>query len=198
MNNDLEVINRDWLTEMLSHATRPGVGAVGARLWYPNGILQHGGVILGFGGVASHIHGGTREDDRYFSRQHLTQNFSAVTAACMLVRKDVYLEIKGFDETKLAIAFNDVDFCLRLRRAGYRIVWTPHAEFFHHESASRGIENTSDKQRRFLSEEKYMREEWHDLLRADPFYNPNLSLDTELFTLAFPPRVAKPWENGLP
>ena len=198
MNNDLEVINRDWLTEMLSHATRPEVGAVGARLWYPNGILQHGGVILGFGGVAGHIHGGTREDDGYFSRQHLTQNFSAVTAACMLVRKDVYLKINGFDEANLAIAFDDVDFCLRLRRAGYRIVWTPHAEFFHHESASRGIEDTSDKQRRFLSEEQYMREKWHDLLLADPFYNPNLSLDTELFTLSFPPRVEKPWATDQP
>jgi len=198
MNNDLEVINRDWLTEMLSHAIRPDVGVVGARLWYPNGVLQHGGVILGFDGVASHIHGGTREDDGYFSRQHLTQNLSAVTSACMLIRKDVYLEVNGFDEANLAVAFSDVDFCLRLGRAGYRIVWTPHAEFVHHESASRGIENTSAKQRRFLAEEQYMREKWRDLLPADPFYNPNLALDNKLFTLAFPPRLEKPWEADRP
>lgn len=198
MNNDLEVINSDWLTEMLSHAVRPGVGAVGARLWYPDGTLQHGGVIVGFGGVAGHIHGGTREDGGYFSRQHLTQNFSAVTAACMLVRKEAYLEVNGFDETNLAVTFNDVDFCLRLGRAGYRTVWTPHAEFVHHESASRGIEDTSTKQRRFLAEEKYIREKWSGSLPSDPFYNPNLSLETKLFTLAFPPRVTKPWENESP
>lgn len=194
LNNDLEVINGDWLTEMLSHAIRPGIGTVGARLWYPDGTLQHGGVILGFGGVAGHIHGGTREDDGYFSRQHLTQNLSAVTAACMLIRKSVYLEMNGLNEDCLAVTFNDVDFCLRLRRAGYRIVWTPYAEFLHHESASRGIEDSADKQRRFFSEEKYMREKWRDSLLSDPFYNPNLSLETQLFTLSFPPRVQKPWE----
>ena len=193
MNNDLEVINGDWLGEMLSHVLRPGVGAVGARLWYPDGILQHGGVILGFGGVAGHIHGGTRADEGFFSRKQLIQDFSAVTAACMMVRRDVYLELNGLNEERLAVVFNDVDFCLRLSQAGYRIVWTPHAEFFHHESASRGIEDTSKKQRRLLSEERYMREKWGDRLLADPCYNPNLSLDHSLFTLAFPPRIEKPW-----
>lgn len=195
LNNDLEVINPGWLTEMLSHAIRPGVGAVGARLWYPDGTLQHGGVILGFGGVAGHIHGGTRDNDGYFCRQHLTQDLSAVTAACMLVRKSVYQEMNGFDEVGLAVAFNDVDFCLRLRRAGYRIIWTPYAEFFHHESASRGIEDTAVKQRRFFAEEKYICDKWHSSLEIDPFYNPNLSLETKLFTLAFPPRLSKPWER---
>lgn len=195
LNNDLEVISGAWLTEMLSYAIRPGIGAVGARLWYPDGTLQHGGVILGFGGVAGHIHGTTREDDGYFSRQHLTQDLSAVTAACMLIRKSVYLEVNGFDEASLAVTFNDVDFCLRLRRAGYRIVWTPYAEFFHHESASRGIEDSADKQRRFFAEEKYMREKWGSSLLSDPFYNPNLSLEAQLFTLSFPPRVQKPWET---
>jgi GT2 family glycosyltransferase len=195
MNNDLEAINPDWLKEMLSHLMRPEIGAVGARLWYPDGTLQHAGVILGSGGVAGHIHGGKRPDSGYFSRQHLAQNFSAVTAACMLVRKEVYQEVNGLDEINLPVAFGDVDFCLRLRRAGYRIVWTPHAEFFHHESASRGVEDTSDKQRRFLSEIEYMRETWGDLLVTDPYYNPNLSLDSDLFTLAFPPRLKKPWET---
>ncbi len=198
MNNDLQVINGDWLQEMVSHAIRAEVGAVGARLWYPNQILQHGGVILGFGGVAGHIHGTKRDDAGYFSRQHLTQNFSAVTAACMLVRKEVYQEMNGFDETNLPVAFDDVDFCLRLGRAGYRIVWTPYAEFFHHESASRGIEDTAEKQRRFLSEIQYMQGEWGDLLLGDPFYNPSLSLDSKLFTLAFPPRLTKPWEGEQP
>ena len=112
-----------------------------------------------------------------------------------MLRKEVYLEANGFDEENLSIVFNDVDFCLRLRRAGYLIVWTPHAEFLHHESASRGIEDTAGKQRRFLSEEKYMRENWGPILSTDPYYNPNLSLDGNLFSLAFPPRLKKPWET---
>ena len=196
MNNDLEVINPNWLSEMLGQLMRPKIGAVGARLWYPDGALQHGGVILGSGGVAGHIHGGKREEPGYFSRQYLTQNLSAVTAACMLVRKETYQELNGFDETSLPVAFDDVDFCLRLGRAGYRVVWTPHAELVHHESASRGIEDTSDKQRRFLSEIRYMEETWGEQLLNDPYYNPNLSLSLDLFTLAFPPRVTKPWETA--
>ena len=139
LNNDLEVINPGWLSEMVSHALRPEVGAVGARLWYPNNTIQHAGVILGGGGVADHAHIGLRDGPGYFARAHLVQDFSAITAACMLVRKDRYLEIGGLNEINLAVAFNDVDFCLRLRARGFRIVWTPHAELYHHESASRGF-----------------------------------------------------------
>ena len=196
LNNDLEVMNRGWLAEMVSHAARPEVGAVGARLWYPDGKMQHGGVILGVGGVATHAHSGLHQEHGYFARAHLTQNFSAVTGACMLLRKQLYLQLGGLDEVNLAVAFNDIDFCLRLREAGLLVVWTPHAEFVHHESASRGLEDTRTKQRRFLAEVDYMQKTWGHLLEADPFYNPNLSIESnQEFKLAFPPRVQKPWRQ---
>ncbi len=197
MNNDLEVMNADWLAEMVSHAARPEIGAVGARLWYPDGVMQHGGVILGVGGVAAHAHVGIRKEHGYFGRAHLTQDFSAVTGACMVLRKEVYQQLGGLDEVNLAIAFNDVDFCLRLAAAGLRVVWTPHAELVHHESASRGLEDTGAKQRRFLAEVAFMQEKWRHVLEADPFYNPNLSIESnQQFKLAFPPRVAKPWRDN--
>ncbi|MGI8430870.1 MAG: glycosyltransferase family 2 protein [Chthoniobacterales bacterium] len=195
LNNDIEVKNAEWLSEMVSHAVRPEVGMVGARLRYPDGTLQHGGVILGVGGIAGHAHLGVREEDGYFARAHLTQNFSAVTAACAVVRRELYLEVGGLDQEHLAVAFNDIDFCLRLRAAGFAIVWTPHAELVHHESASRGLEDTGEKQARFLAEVAYMNAKWGETLRADPFYNPNLSLDEELFTPAFPPRLTQPWKT---
>ena len=194
MNNDLEVMNSAWLSEMIRHGARPEIGAVGARLWYPNGTIQHGGVILGAGGIGSHAHAGlARGDHGYFSRPHLTQNLSAVTAACLLVRKDLYLEMGGLDATNLPVGFNDVDFCLRLQAAGYRILWTPEADLCHHESASRGFEDTREKRERFLAEVDYMRQKWGAQLKSDPAYNPNLSLSDQLFTLAFPPRTEKPW-----
>ncbi len=192
LNNDIEIINPDWLGEMVGQSLRAEVGAVGARLWYPDGTMQHGGVIVGAGGIASHAHARIRFEHGYFARAHLTQDFSAVTAACILIKKDLYLSLGGFDETNLPVAFNDVDFCLRLRQAGSFIIWTPHAELYHHESASRGLEDTEVKQLRFLAEQEYMRAKWGDVLAADPFYNPNLSLGENLFTLAFPPRLARP------
>ncbi len=193
LNNDIEVIDGSWLGEMVGQAFRPKVGAVGALLRYPDGTIQHGGVILGAGGIAGHAHSGVRSEDGYFSRPHLTQNFSAVTAACMLIKRSAYLKIGGFDEVNLPVAFNDVDFCLRMRQAGFDIVWTPHAELYHHESASRGFEDTLAKQTRFLAETEYMRSKWGSVLGADPFYNPNLSLGERLFMPAFPPRLSKPW-----
>jgi len=195
LNNDVEVINDGWLSEMVSHALRPEVGMVGARLWYPNGTIQHGGVILGAGGIAGHAHVGLRHEHGYFARANLAQNFSAVTAACAVVRRKVYLQLGGFDEVNLAVTFNDVDFCLRLREAGYWVVWTPHAELVHHESASRGFDDSTPKQVRCLAETDYMKAKWGDKLRRDPFYNPNLSLGENLFTLAFPPRTTKPWQS---
>jgi GT2 family glycosyltransferase len=194
LNNDLTTINPDWLGEMVSQALQPGVGAVGARLIYPDGRIQHAGVILGGGGVAAHAHKGLpRSNHGYFSRAILAQDLSAVTAACMLVRRSIYLEIGGFDEDHLKIAFNDVDFCLRLRQHGYRIVYTPYAELYHAESASRGLEDTVAKSDRFEAEIKYMRDKWGEALLKDPAYNPNLSLAAGGFTLAFPPRVLLPW-----
>jgi GT2 family glycosyltransferase len=196
LNNDLTIINPDWLGEMVSQALQPGVGAVGARLLYPDDHIQHAGVILGGGGVAAHAHKGLpRANHGYFSRAILVQELSAVTAACMLVRRSAYLAVGGFDETHLKIAFNDVDFCLRLREHGYRIIYTPYAELYHAESASRGLEDTVAKNNRFEAEIKYMHDTWGDALLQDPAYNPNLSLVSGGFTLAFPPRVSFPWRT---
>jgi len=190
INNDVEVINPDWLSEMVSHVLRPEVGAVGARLWYSDDTLQHAGVILGVHGIAGHAHRFLpRGNVGYCGRAALTQSFSAVTAACMLVRKAVYEEMGGLNEVELQVACNDVDFCLRLREAGYRNIWTPYAELYHHESASRGFDDTPEKQARSAKEVAYMQQRWGDALWTDPAYNPNLSLDNEDFTLAWPPRI---------
>jgi GT2 family glycosyltransferase len=195
LNNDIEVISRDWLGEMVSHAVRPGVGAVGARLWYPNDTLQHGGVIL-VCGVAGHAHKGLQAGDGgYCSRAALIQNFSGVTGACLAVRREIFEEVGGFDET-LAAAFNDVDFCLRVAGAGYRNVWTPYAELYHHESATRGHENSPEKRARFQKEAALLQARWGEALQADPYLNPNLSAESEALSLAFPPSVEPDQLNG--
>lgn len=194
LNNDLEVINEDWLDELVSHAVRPEVGAVGAQLWYPSDLLQHGGIILGIGGVAGHNHKGRRRGDPgYFNRIILPQNLSAVTAACLVMRRSIFDEIKGFNEIDFSVAFNDVDLCLRIRKAGYQIIYDPFAQLYHHESASRGYENTPEKFMRFEGEIEKMKDMWKDALKVDPYYNPNLTLISEDFSFAFPPRQAKPW-----
>ena len=189
LNNDIEVIAADWLSEMVSHAIRPDIGAVGARLWYPDFTLQHGGVVLGIGGVAGHAHKRLpRGQPGHAHRAMLIQNFSAVTAACLVARKAVYRQVNGFDEA-LAVAFNDVDFCLRVRASGYRILWTPYAELLHRESATRGPEHTREKQLRFAGEVALMKSRWGELLLRDPAYNPNLTLDRQDFSIAWPPRT---------
>ena len=190
LNNDVEVISSDWLGDMVSHALQNGVGAVGARLWYPNDTLQHGGVVLGLGGVAGHAHAGiTRDQLGYYGRASLTQNLSAVTAACLVIKKSIYESVGGLNENDLAVAFNDVDFCLRVNEAGYQNVWTPFAELYHHESATRGYEDTLEKQQRFAKEMSYMYSRWGKLLVNDPAYNPNLTLIGNDFGLAWPSRV---------
>ena len=191
LNNDLEVISPDWLSEMVSIALQPESGAVGARLWYLNDTLQHGGMILGVGGVAGHAHKCLpRGHFGYFGRAHLIQTLSAVTAACLVVRKKVFEEVVGLNAANLQVVFNDVDFCLRIREAGYRNVWTPYAELYHHESVTRGYEDTPEKQARFASEIQFMKQHWGDFLLNDPAYSPNLTLDYEDFSLAWPPRVS--------
>ncbi|MGJ7488832.1 glycosyltransferase family 2 protein [Variovorax sp. ZT4R33] len=188
INNDIEVISPDWLSEMVGIACQPGVGAVGARLWYPDHTLQHGGVVLGIGGVAGHAHKRLPIDrGGYFERAALIQSFSVVTAACLIVQKRHYFAVSGLNETELKVAFNDVDFCLRLREAGLRNVWTPYAELFHHESATRGEDTDPEKQQRFAGEVRYMMARWGDALTRDPAYNPNLTLVHEDFSLAWPP-----------
>lgn len=190
VNNDVEVVTSEWMTEMVSQASRPEIGAVGCRLIYPDNTLQHAGIILGLGGLAAYSHRCIPKDSPgYFGRAMLLQSMSAVTAACLFVRKKVYMEVNGLDADNLAVAYNDVDFCLRLREAGYRNIFTPYAELMHFESKSRGPEDTPEKQERLRKEYAYMRKRWGELLDRDPAYNPNLTLDREDFTLAPIPRV---------
>lgn len=184
VNNDIEPINPEWLSEMVSHVIRDSVGCVGAKLYYPNNTIQHAGVILGIGGVAGHSHKYfDRYADGYFSRLKLVQNVSAVTGACLLIRKDVFKAVGGLDEENLAVAFNDVDLCLRVRDLGYLNVWTPYAEAYHHESVSRGADDTPEKRDRHNREAGYMRERWGSALLLDPAYNVNLTLIHEDFSL---------------
>ncbi len=194
LNNDLEVITPSWLDEMAAQALRPGIGCVGAMLYYPNDTIQHAGAIIGLGGVAGHaFRDYPRGTEGKFNRARLVQNFSAVTAACLVVRRAIYEQVGGLDEKNLTVAFNDIDFCLRVRAAGYRNLWTPFAELYHHESVSRGAEDTPEKHERFRSEVEFMLKRWPDEIRHDPAYNPNLTLEHTDFTLAAPPR---PWSAG--
>ena len=184
VNNDIEVISPEWLTEMASHALRPDIGCVGAKLYYADETIQHAGVIAGLGGVAGHSHKYfPRAASGYFHRLKIIQNLSAVTAACMVVRKSVYEQVGGMEEAGLGIAFNDVDFCLKVREAGYRNLWTPYAELYHYESKSRGAEDTPDKVERFNNEADFMKVKWGAMLRCDPCYNRNLTLTREDFSL---------------
>lgn len=184
LNNDVEVITPDWLEQMLMFAQREDVGAVGSMLYYPDDTIQHAGVILGLGGVAGHSHKYyPRGDYGYMCRLILAQNLSAVTGACLLMRKAVWEEVGGLDE-RFKVAFNDVDLCMRIRAAGYLIVFTPYAELYHYESKSRGVEDTPEKIRRFEGEIKCFTERWgKELKQGDPYYNPNFSLDKEDFSL---------------
>jgi len=194
MNNDVEIITTDWLDEMVSHAMRPEIGAVGAMLYYTNDTIQHAGVLVGMGGCAGHLYAGApRKSCGYMMRTKLVQNLSAVTAACLVVRKSVYEEVYGLDEINLPVAFNDVDFCLRIQERGYRNLWTPFAELYHHESATRGAEDTPEKKRRFNNEVAYMRWRWEKQIANDPSHNPNLTLRDKWPTLAPIPRLKKPW-----
>ncbi len=189
LNNDIEIVTADWLDELLSFGQKPDVGCVGARLWYPDGTLQHGGVLVGFHGVAGHLHKHLQRGKAgYCGRAVVHQSLSAVTAACLLVRKAIYQEVQGLDEA-FAVAFNDVDFCLKVRNAGYRNVWTPYAEMIHHESASRGQNTSPEKRRREQAEIDLMKERWGEELMKDPAYSPNLSLITEDLSFAWPPRI---------
>ena len=195
INNDIDVIDPNWLSEMVSLAVLPDAGAVGARLLYEDGRLQHGGVILGVGGVANHFnHLLPREEFGYFGRSVLRSTVSAVTGACLVVRKSVFEQVNGLDEVNLPVAFNDVDFCLRIKEKGYRNIWTP-VELYHLESASRGPDTTPEAAARFSSEVSYMLRRWGDVLAEDPFYSPNMSRENGRFLLASPPRVRQPWNH---
>lgn len=189
INNDIQVIRPDWLHEMVSNVVRKDVAAVGARLLFPNGTVQHAGVITGIGGVAGHqFKTHSMNSLGYFCRAVLPQNLSAVTAACMLVHKQQFHKVGGFDQEHLAVAFNDIDLCLKLREAGGLIVYTPYAELIHHESVSRGYEDSPEKKARFNREYKVMQDRWGAKLTSDPFYNPNFKLTGADYELGIPPK----------
>ena len=200
LNNDIEVIEPNWLRHMVANAMRPEVGAVGARLLYPNGRVQHGGVIVGMGGIAGHFNLRLRRGDPgYFGRAMSQQNLSAVTAACLAMRRDVFEQVGGLETEHLRVAYNDVDLCLRVREAGYLVVWTPLAELYHHESVSRGSDFTADRYDEFRAEAAYLTERWPATIARDPYNNPNLSVAAHVPTLANPPREPiRPFIHALP
>lgn len=201
INNDIEALHTGWLEEMVSHLLSPGVGAVGAKLLWPNGMVQHGGVLLGVGNVAGHY--GNRLADADWGdhgRNQLVQQVSAVTAACLFLRKADYLAVGGMDPVAFPVAFNDVDLCLKLRAQGKTIVWTPHARLLHAESASRGHEDTPQKRARAQRELEHLRQRWGHVLLHDPAYHPSLNLDPHSHAfggLALPPRNRAPRLAGL-
>ena len=183
LNNDTEVITSDWIEAMVEQAQRESIGAVGSLLLYPDDTVQHAGVVLGIGGVAGHSHKNFPATvPGYISQLISTNNYSAVTAACLMCRRDVFDEVGGF-ETKLAIAFNDVDLCLKIVSLGYRNVYLPHVVLYHYESKSRGYENTPAKQARFAKEVNYMKQTWQKLCNNDPCYSPHLTKTHEDYSL---------------
>jgi GT2 family glycosyltransferase len=192
VNNDIEALHDGWLDEIVSQLLRPGVGAVGAKLLWPNGMVQHGGVLLGVGNVAGHF--GNRLSDGDWGdhgRNQLLQQVSGCTAACLFLRRRNFLDLGGMDADAFPVAFNDVDLCLKLRVARMSIVWTPHAKLLHAESASRGNEDTPQKKSRSQREIDKLREKWGQILMEDPAYHPSLNLDPNSYAfggLALPPR----------
>ncbi|MBF0528044.1 MAG: glycosyltransferase [Deltaproteobacteria bacterium] len=193
LNNDIEVISPDWLTEMVRHALRPEIGPVGAKLYYPNDTIQHGGVILGEDvGPCSAYNGWDRKSSGLFGRAMVIQNFSAVTAACLVIKRYLFELVGGFDPETFKVAYNDIDLCLRLGALGYRTLWTPYAELYHHESATLGPSLSDSRQELFLQELSSFKAKWKEVLRHDPAHNPNLTTDG-WFKLASPPRIKKPW-----
>ena len=191
LNNDTEVISENWLAEMVQLALLPDVGAVGAKLYYSNDTIQHAGVILGFGGGASHLYLGAKNDySGYFGQLQMIREYSAVTGACLAVRKALYEEVGGLDEEMLPVGYNDVDFCLKLRQMGLRNLWTPAALLYHHESISRGVDDTPEKKRRFWNELSRLKKRWPTVWTNDPAYNQNLTLSNTNCSLAHHPRTA--------
>jgi len=196
LNNDLEMIERGWLTEMVSHAVRKDIGAVGAKLFYPNEKIPHAGVFVGAQGTARHSwHSHAGNTLGYFANAILTPEVSAVTAACLVVEKHKYLKVEGFDSVNLPVGYNDVDFCLRLMEQGYRNIWTPFAKLIHHESVTRGKEDAIAKQLRSKREVAYFRKRWAKMINNDPFYNPNLTLEHSDFRPAKQSRRQPSWTD---
>lgn len=184
LNNDTEMIAPDSISDMLGYCMRPDVGIVGAKLLYPDGTIQHAGVIIGLGGIAGHAFIGLDANQYgYMSRAYLSSDYSAVTAACLMISKDIYNEVGGLCE-EYAVAFNDVDFCMKVRSKGYLVVYDAFSQWYHYESKSRGYEDTEEKQLRFKGEIDTFKSKWQkELDEGDPFYNRNFPLNTESYTL---------------
>ncbi|WP_208279108.1 glycosyltransferase family 2 protein [Massilia oculi] len=199
VNNDIEALHQGWLEEIVAHLLRPGVGAVGAKLLWPNGMVQHGGVLLGVGNVAGHF-GNLLADGDWgdHGRNQLVQQVSGCTAACLFLRRQDFLSLGGMDADAFPVAFNDVDLCLKVRASGKVIIWTPHAKLLHAESASRGHEDTPQKKARAMREVQNLRQRWGHILTLDPTYHPCVNLDPNSHAfggLALPPRQRKPRLN---
>lgn len=187
LNNDIEVISPDWLREMLSLAQRDRAGCIGAKLYYPDGRIQHAGVLIGMGGYAGHLFSLFEGDHPgYWGRLKHAQNYTASTGACLLISRKIFDQVGGLNEVDLAVAFNDIDLCLKVAEAGYQNAWTPYAELIHHESLSRGYDDTPEKQARARKESDYMLNRWKTDTFRDPAYNPNLTLDRADFSFATP------------
>lgn len=187
LNNDIEIISTDWIEQMLMHSQREDIGCVGAKLFYPDGKIQHAGVIIGLGGYAAHSHRMVEgKSYGYFNRVNIVQNLSAVTAACMMVKKDIYLKLNGLDEENFVVAYNDVDFCLRVLKNGYKNIFTPYAQAYHYESQSRGDDSKDrEKTKRFDKEKENLLKFHGDIIKkGDPYYNINLTLSAEDFSFA--------------
>ena len=184
LNNDTEMINPDCLEELLGYCMRSDVGAVGARLYYEDDTIQHAGVVIGFGGIAGHCFVQQKRGfTGYCHRIICAQDYSAVTAACMMVKRSVFCQVGGLDES-LKVAFNDIDLCLKIGAAGYLVVYNPYAELYHYESKSRGLEDTPEKLERFHREIAALEKKWPEIFeKGDPYYNPNLTLDSQDFSL---------------
>jgi O-antigen biosynthesis protein len=185
LNNDVEVISPMWLNELVSHASRVDVGAVGAKLWFPDNTIQHAGLYLGVGGVANSAHYRFKRGAQdYFSKSNLLQSVSAVTGACLAIEKSKFLEVGGFDESNLPVSFNDVDLCLKLVERGLKNIYNPYAELYHHESFSRGYDIDDSKHKRLMKEQDYMFARWGSLISRDHYYNPNLSAEKADFSFS--------------
>ncbi|WP_213999993.1 glycosyltransferase family 2 protein [Arsukibacterium sp.] len=196
LNNDTEVIRPDWLSQLVGQLQQPAVGAVGARLLFADNRVQHAGDAIGVGGCAGHMHFRlAAEEPGYMARAVVSQDLSAVTAACLLTPKALYLQLGGLNEQDLTVAFNDVDYCLKVREQGKRVIYTPLAELYHYESVSRGKDDNPVKQRRAAQEAEYMRQRWAGIMQGDPFYNPNLNSKTPDFRISPAPEVTKPWQS---
>ncbi|MGB1557372.1 MAG: glycosyltransferase family 2 protein, partial [Oceanococcaceae bacterium] len=194
LNNDIEITQADWLREMVVHALRPEVGCVGAKLYYPDGRIQHAGVTIGLGNLAGHpMRFYPGEDPGYLYRLLCTQRYRAVTAACLLLRRELFDAVGGLDAEHLAVAFNDVDFCLRVEGLGLHNLWTPHARLIHHESVSRGVDDTPEKALRYAAESAYLQQTWGTAMQPDPYYHRLLTHEDESCALAVAPWRRRPW-----